>query len=240
MQAESRERGIPFSGPMVRAIHNTKPDVWPAEPIDPARPFKWQTRRPVNAQPGPYLGYMMARSQRYAIQCGEDYPDDDSDRVACPYGAPSTRLYVKEGLRPSGSRIVVYEEDGCPAWRDGESVTWPWKVSALAARYMPRWAARITLEITDVRVQRVQEISEEDALAEGIGVFDFPVPPDPPGQFQRMYGTSAYFPKTETTAAKAFRRLWDSTYAKQGYGWSANPWVWAISFMVVSSPKGSY
>jgi hypothetical protein len=87
---------------------------------------------------------------------------------------------------------------------------------------MPRWASRLTIRITDVRVQRVQEITEEDAIAEGItgphmvGYRAFRVPEDSKPRYSR--------------AEAAFEVLWDSINAKRGYSWEGNPWVWAISF----------
>jgi hypothetical protein len=78
---------------------------------------------------------------------------------------------------------------------------------------MPRWASRITLEVIKVRVERVQEISESDAEAEGIAfIRDFP-------------------DADETlTARQLFEVLWDSINAKRGFGWSVNPWVWVLEF----------
>ena len=87
--------------------------------------------------------------------------------------------------------------------------------------FMPRWASRITLEITEVRVERLQEITEEDARAEGLvyhkGFSQWYTSPD----------TLVFGHKT------AFQILWDSLNAKRGYGWDTNPWVWPISFKVV-------
>jgi len=78
-------------------------------------------------------------------------------------------LYVKEGLRRDKSDFVEYESDGEPVWRDGAMVDWPWKPEKLAAMYMPKWAARTRLEITDVRLERLTDCSEADAIAEGMG-----------------------------------------------------------------------
>jgi len=86
--------------------------------------------------------------------------------------------------------------------------------------HMPRWASRLTLEVTGVRAERVQEISYDDARAEGInggcGSCGRPEPcgcpyplPDPP---------------------RVFRGLWNSINAARGYGWDVNPWVWCVSF----------
>jgi hypothetical protein len=79
---------------------------------------------------------------------------------------------------------------------------------------MPRWASRLTLEIVSVKVERVQEISEEDAQAEGI-----------------VFGT--YDASERQTYKTEFIRLWDSINEKRGFGWAKNPWVWAITFKAV-------
>lgn len=104
---------------------------------------------------------------------------------------------------------------GCRTW-DLYNCDTKWRRSA----HMPRWASRITLEITNVRVERVQEISEKDAFAEGI--------PDATrhGAF-RNYGRGE--PLYLNTPQKSFRSLWDST-TKRGFGWSENPFVWCITF----------
>jgi len=77
---------------------------------------------------------------------------------------------------------------------------------------MPRWASRITLQVTGVRVERVQDISEEDAMAEGCGA-------------EHNFG--------DGTAKVGFAMLWDSLNAKRGYGWNENRWVWVVEFRVV-------
>lgn len=78
--------------------------------------------------------------------------------------------------------------------------------------FMPRWASRLTLAITDVRVERLREISGSDAVAEGLS--------------PTM--------RNEATAVDRFSDLWDSLNAKRGYGWASNPWVWAIAFAPLS------
>lgn len=87
--------------------------------------------------------------------------------------------------------------------------------------FLPRWASRLTLIVTDVRVQRLQEISEEDAVAEG-------VERDSDGWLDYL------MPATQCcgTARDSYRTLWDSLNAKRGYGWSENPWVVAVTFQV--------
>jgi hypothetical protein len=105
----------------------------------------------------------------------------------------------------------------------GTRFLWRYKT----ARFMPRWASRITLEINGVRVERVQNITETDAEAEGVERWVI-------GDGWREYGLS---PADESacgapmeTARESFRTLWDSINSARGYGWDANPWVWAVEF----------
>ncbi|HCA6984233.1 TPA: hypothetical protein MX171_000928 [Klebsiella pneumoniae] len=86
--------------------------------------------------------------------------------------------------------------------------------------HMPRWASRILLEITDVRAERLNAISEEDATAEGVPPAGSLLP-DYPGTFLTPKGDFA-------TAKVAFQRLWESIYGEES--WKANGWVWVISF----------
>ena len=95
---------------------------------------------------------------------------------------------------------LAYEDsDGEPTVR--------WKPSI----HMPRWASRITLEITDIRVERVQEITEEEAISEG------------------------FFPDDGVSEVYCFSEAWDSLYAKKGLGVDDNPWVWVLTFRRVES-----
>jgi hypothetical protein len=88
---------------------------------------------------------------------------------------------------------------------------------------MPRWASRILLEITDVRVQRVQEISEVDAKEEG-----------PPNVLNDTWPTVADWHPVE-----AFQNLWDSLNARRGFAWADNPWVWSLTFRVLEGPRST-
>lgn len=157
----------------------------------------------------------------------------EPDPSYCPYGQPGDRLWVRETWRPAydkelyccvefrsnASRIKpaagsLSEDQGhrfaddCP---DVPSIHAKWRPSI----HMPRWASQITLEITGVRVERVQDISEQDARDEGAS------------------------PITENKTVSGvfrsgFRLLWDSINAKRGYGWDANPWVWVVEFRRVT------
>lgn len=149
------------------------------------------------------------------------------------YGETGDRLWVREAwltesrayddLAPSemgGEETVIFEADA--AWSLNKTVG-----RLRAGMHMPRWASRVTLTITDVRVQRLQDISEEDAVAEGV-----------------VSGTSClngagWFPSLPAltmgalpTAKDAYRVLWDSINADRGFGWEANPWVVAVTFTV--------
>jgi len=140
----------------------------------------------------------------------------------CPYGQVGGRLWVRETWWcPKRGLPVAYKANLEPHQADKRI----WKPLI----FMPRWASRITLEITEVRVERVQEITEEDIKAEGIvyqtdrgnNIFWYEVHGDYHGKTQAV------------TAKQSFEILWDSLNAKRGYGWEVNPWVWVISFKVV-------
>lgn len=124
------------------------------------------------------------------------------------------RLYVRETVirqeTDQGVGFQTYAADGS----DVEPLTrWYHERKSIPSIHMPRWASRLTLTVTDVRVEKVQDISEADAIAEGC-----------PG-----FNSSGDFTDDESPQ-EAFRDLWDSINAKRGHGWGANPWVVAITF----------
>lgn len=208
-----KERPILFSGPMVRAILEGR---------------KTQTRRAAKEFAG--RDDLDAILGRFPNQRG------------CPHGEPGDRLWVREAFRltsdfdgDSPTRVgercldagyrapwapVRYEVDGAERdWRwvgtpPGHEVT---AGRARASMHMPRWASRITLEITGVRAERLQSISESDARAEGVTIED---------HHMRGYCGGAFRPPS----IRAFHDLWDSLNAARGHGWDANPWVWVIEF----------
>lgn len=212
-----RERPILFSGPMVRAILAGQ---------------KTQTRRVVKPQPDmehngePYWYEGGYRAWEYRKPA--NVPERNSDNnVVCPFGQPGDRLWVRESyrvMRPHGIDEVQYKADWKPLPHDG------WKSSI----HMPRWASRLTLEITDVRVERLQDITEEDALAEGIAEV---------GRCQKYvlhlprYHWNPLEPcdgDTYDAPSMAFSDLWDSINAKRGHGWDTNPFVWVVTFKQVT------
>lgn len=153
--------------------------------------------------------------------------------IACPYGQPGDRLWVRESWSSSDYRLqrgpylkpddfdvaearelghLIYAADGTPDF-EGEQELIRWVPNI----HMPRWASRINLEITNVRVERLQDISFADAAAEGLHYSS-----------ERLDRWSADGSKWHGTPQQAFRALWEQI---NGPGsWDANPWVWAISF----------
>lgn len=133
-------------------------------------------------------------------------------RMACPYGAPGDRLWVRETWRMDqhgkGSN-VIYAADLDERFRGGKG---PWRPSI----FMPRSASRITLEITSVRVERLQDITEKDIIAEGVTV-------DVAAKMTGIPWSSL------PTLHHAWEAGWDFINGKRA-PWASNPWVWVISF----------
>lgn len=182
-----KERGMLFSGSMVMALLDGR---------------KTQTRR-------------IVKNHNFSIVNGRPhYAKLDGSFYDCPYGVAGDRIWVRETW--SGPRleerarnpkhpmdVVTYRAD---AGRHEQEVT-SWRRSI----HMPRWASRITLEITEVRVERLQDISEEDAQAEG-------VPWPKKGEHGRAF----------PTCVDAYQSLWESLHGAGS--WAANPFVWALTF----------
>ena len=172
-------------------------------------------------------------------------PQPDEGRkgsFSCPFGQVGDRLWVRETWYPAFSRAesdngCVYKADygarpdlakewvPCSSRKGGG-----WKPSI----HMPRWASRITLEITDIRIERLQEITEEDAKAEAARKFTN-LPPDPsPYPYGNEPRWSMEDPRSTRECMGSARytsaNLWERLYAKKGLGWYANPWVWVLTF----------
>lgn len=183
-----REKPILFSAPMVSAILDGR---------------KTQTRR------------IIKDTGLYAIEerfHGKETSERERRNLAtqCKYGQPGDWLWVKETHQAHpiyGSPVYRADyllQNGRYGPNPVDAECWPWKPSI----FMPRRLSRITLEITDVRVERLQDISEEDAIAEGI-------------EGSGDCGSIGF-------GRWAYRKLWESINGKGS--WDANPWVWAITF----------
>jgi hypothetical protein len=148
------------------------------------------------------------------------HPGDPNATQACPHGQPGDRLWVREAFRTT-SRHDPIKPSSLPAnLRPGKY---------RPGMFMPRAASRITLEITSVRVERLQDISEADALAEGIKI-NVDSTGRPMVRISGKCPPVAYI-KDNSLAAAEYASLWDTI---NGPGsWAANPWVWAIDFKVL-------
>ena len=157
------------------------------------------------------------------------FGDDGPDELTAPilFGLGDL-LWVKVTLQANsndqGTRWYGYAADGVDVWPMTE---WCKERESIPSIYTPRWASRLTLVVTDVRVQRVQEISEDDAVAEGVEC-------DPlTGAYWGVEGSGlGGATPLYRDASLAFHRLWDSINDKRGYGWNTNPWVIALRFDV--------
>lgn len=227
---EIKERPIPFGGPMIRAILDGRKTVTRREitrpPVD-GWAFDGEYGRITS--PHPKRGRFGAFIRRGV---GTDFPE--LDIVPCPYGMPGDRLWVRETWQ--GPLVSCDEQEADPSWfKDMKRYQNPshcvyhasgdscehfdpddnyccnWRPSI----HMPRWASRILLEVTDARVERLQDITYEQAVAEGV----YRTTP-------RVWTATDEGGACHKYPEHAFRDLWIST----GGDWDANPWVWCIEF----------
>lgn len=204
-----RERPILFSAPMVRAILEGR---------------KTQTRRVFQPErmtwtaDGRYQTHAMRFGRMIETGSGPFHPNDWLHY--CPYGQPGDRLWVRETWGLDDTRgwtedVPVYRAD-----ESSEHRTRRWRPSI----HMPRWASRIDLEVTGVRVERLQDIGDDDCWAEA-----------PPGLSYPIRSPSD-FAVTEGGRQRCYQRLWESI---NGPGsWEANPWVWCVEFRRLSQAGG--
>ncbi|MGK0844625.1 hypothetical protein ACRE5O_18520 [Klebsiella pneumoniae] len=218
-----KEHGMIFNGEMVRALLDGR---------------KTQTRRPIKWKQTRF-------TEIGEREDGSKWPwSEDAEHACdfwhpCPFGAVGDRIWVRETFQGplfdydlmdsyckdptpfEKPEFCVYKADGVPApefYDADDELHCSWRPSI----HMPRWASRILLEITDVRVERLNAISEEDAEAEGIdmeALYDS----------QDCYDCIADHNMTgRPTVTGAFKYLWESIYGEES--WKANGWVWVISF----------
>jgi hypothetical protein len=204
---------------MVQAILNTKPCVWPAEPIDKTTPYKWQTRRIVKPQPENPSRLIIENGMLKDVWRGPGLIWEAKTLGKPPY-IEGDILYVRETWIKTGRINPKY------LYRADYPDYSPFKPSI----HMPREAARLFLKVKNVRVEQLQKITEKDAKAEGvfaISCLDLPELPmsliEPGG----MYGKGVV---SFHSFKAAFYKTWDSLSAKRGHSWASNPWVWVIEF----------
>ena len=205
-----KERPMLFKGEMVRALLSGA---------------KTQTRRVMKPQPA-FAPHMISVDGDVTAMWREGFGNATQKS---PYGNPGDRLWVREAFCISPifdscvyraddealTRIIGPAEDSCFRWKP--------------SIHMPRELSRITLEITDVRVERLQEISSGDAKAEGI--YDrlfYPCDGYPLSIGYTRHGPEVERALMHTTPIEPFEELWESINGEGS--WDANPWVWVISF----------
>lgn len=211
-------RPILFSAPMVRAILDDR---------------KTQTRRVIKVQPNfPDWADRVIWTDAHGTPGLEIYDRSAMARgawaVECPYGIPGDQLWVRETWKSlvdhdslAPSKIPEGSDIQYPATYDG------WVSKGRPSIHMCQWMSRITLEVTGVRAERLQQISLHDAQAEGLlklkATGRFVV-----AQGEQHAGLADHDPR------KVYRRLWDSIHGSNPLqstsAWDANPWVWVVEF----------
>lgn len=215
-----KESPIPFKGDMVRAVLAGQ---------------KTQTRRPMKpipVYPDAFNGLRreIHDGQVHFWASGAELP---AHKFRCPYGQPDDRLWVKETFYkyyPSETwpePKALYKADGitlCDKDSEGKKQRWTPSI------HMPHILSRIVLEIINIRVERVQNITSDGAIAEGAYEVR-KVGDDIAHATWTMDGLDWRY----DTPREAFAATWDSLYAADGLGWDVNPWVWVITFKRVEN-----
>ena len=223
------ERGMIFNGEMVRALLDGR---------------KTQTRRPI-------IWKQTRFTEIGEREDGSKWPwSEDAEHACdfwhpCPFGAVGDRIWVREAFRvhsrATDVATLVYKASERNSWTE-QTHRVPVTVCNKPATpekwtpslHMPRWASRILLEITDVRVERLNAISEEDAQREGVHteVWDQTVVARNYAArdefFQFWSEDMPHYVEMNQLYRSSFRSLWESIYGEES--WKANPWVWVIEF----------
>ncbi|WP_393930170.1 ASCH domain-containing protein [Citrobacter freundii] len=213
-----KERGMIFNGEMVRAILDGRKTqtrrIMKVQPSDGFHPTHNGYDLDLNAHwytPGVVdkNGYLQpAKKDVFGVA-------DENEGYTCPFGAVGDRIWVRE----TWARYNIDQDSHDMAYRATPPADWPEEGRWRPSIHMPRWASRLMLEITGVRVERLNAISQADAIAEG-------APPSHPSIdcVSREYG----FPDFSRSW---FGQTWQHIYGEES--WQANPWVWVIEFKVV-------
>ncbi|MFY7239010.1 hypothetical protein [Enterobacter hormaechei] len=205
-----KERGMIFNGEMVRAILDGRKTqtrrIMKVQPSDGFHPTHngydldlnahWYTPSVVDKN-----GYLQpAKKDVFGVA-------DENEGYTCPFGAVGDRIWVRE----TWARYNIDQDSHDMAYRATPPADWPEEGRWRPSIHMPRWASRLMLEITGVRVERLQAITLGDICKEiGCGLYDF---------------------RPATYGFQVWEDLWKSIYGEEN--WQANPWVWVIEFKVV-------
>lgn len=199
-----KEHPILFSADMVRAILEGR---------------KTQTRRIMKPQPHPLVQAVERHNK--STYLGKIHLNEWQNEIRggwkCPYGESGELLWVRETFTNDANNqekpIWVYKADA-PNYTLNSGQRWKPSI------HMPRIASRITLEIEDIRAERLQDISEEDAIAEGIEIF---------GIAWKIYHKNHDYYTQEPIIA--YKSLWQTINGWES--WDQNPWVWVIKFKII-------
>jgi hypothetical protein len=206
-----KERPILFSGAMVSAILEGR---------------KTQTRRAIKHQNLHILHGMPWREKEIEVVRSGNIvkltkaPNGQPfvEMIDCPYGQPGDRLWVRETWAEQLDKKIIYRAEYPKGYKADFTATGAWKPSI----FMPRVASRITLEITNIRAERLNQISEADAIAEGIELLRDPQG-DLPQRYKSYIGNGGRF----AVAVASFKSLWESINGACSFG---DQWVWVVEF----------
>lgn len=167
---------------------------------------------------------------------------DEWSYARCPYGSPGDRLWCKETLRRASwgeaDDAITYAADGEYAWDVTRPAQWVWKRPVLPSIHCPRGLSRLLLEVVSVRVERLHDITEEDAEREGVDpMFLIKLDPDNLDSFARLGSFINGRSDPGSTYRTGFQILWDDINGERGYGWNENPWVWRVEFKRATDGK---
>lgn len=197
------EYPILFKGEMVKAI---------------LKDLKTQTRRVISPQPFTQP-YIMIPGPWWAEP--DPYNDGPIRPKKCPYGKAGDRLWVRETFqycRECGGRNFFATVNNGPNCQHCDAFLGKWKPSI----FMFREESRLTLDVLNVRVERLQDITPDDAIKEGVNLETW--------EFHQTYDDTI---RLDLAAHEEFKHLWDKINVKRGFGWESNPWVWAVTFQRV-------
>lgn len=232
-----KEKPILFNSEMVKAVLSGR-KTQTRRVIKP-QPINENNQIYSSGLIGPELYEPVIYNKQGEMVAGEEifgvYTDDGDWGWKCPYGQVGDRLWVRETLlwesyASNDITDLAYKADDSEV--DGEMPRdwippqnnieshfesggnipdggFYYHTGQVNSIFMPRWASRINLEITDIRVERVRDINPLSSLAEGC-------------KWEKGNGPSVNF-----------KKLWNSIYEKRGYGWGVNPWVWVVEFKVI-------
>lgn len=211
------DHGIMFSAPMIRALlagAKTQTRRIIKLPIEPTFRGGWEAT--TIGGPGCTTSKGVPVPEQPAI-----WNPTTGTIIGAPYGVVGNRIWVREALElvdvlcgPRGESAVNYVADGSPC---PYVTSWPWKGGKLSPRFMPRGARRMDILITDLRVQRLHDVSEDDAVAESVR------------PLESQDGI-------EQSAREMYALAWDEINGEKS--WASNPFVWARTFTVEERKDG--